>query len=95
MAPEIQECPTLRGPVLVDNRYVYFYCEFTQSVAFGDVYRVRFLFNNEPGDDVPQQLIAPSVTESNVSTSFALHERHLTGRLNSWVSDDVFRVRCR
>ena len=85
VAPALQECPRLRGPVLVNDSYVFFYCEITQDVALGELYRLRFLFNNEPSEDVPIRIIGPFETEANKSISFALHEKYLRGHLNKWV----------
>ena len=61
-------------------------------MAFGEVYRVRFLFNNEPSDEAPQKLIVPFTTETNLFTSFPMHEKHLRGRLNQWVSSVICSI---
>ena len=96
IAPAMQECPTLRGPELVEhgsNSYVYFYCEFTQDTNASETYTVRFLFNNE-ADYRTEQILEFDEEMVMNNISVPLHEKYLYGHMGKWVSGFVIKYAC-
>jgi hypothetical protein len=80
------DCPTLDGPVVINRRWVEFYCTIPtkttndQSAAFN----VTFLFNGEPAATVP------SIVVQFPDRKATLHEKHLNHKLiGKWISCQV------
>ena len=78
-------CPQLSDPVLVDSLYVYFYCEVSHNYTDVDdaVFEVRFLFDQEIDDRVPQFEMRGG------DTRVGLHEKYLHGNLGKRVCTKI------
>ena len=78
IAPALEDCPKLVGPEVVNENYVYFYCDlphnYTDNLAAFDI---TFAFNGEVVEGLDMVTTA--------SGRVALHEKSLHGQLGKWV----------